>query len=345
MALKVELSAATRSNLLSLQTTASLINRTNGRLNTGLKVSSVIDDAVAFFQARSLSDRAEDFTAKKADIDQGISSIKTALEATSGVDSLLKQLKGVVLSAKSATSTERGALQLQYTELKRQIDQLAQDSSYQGLNLVNNSTSRLGISFSNLSASRIDVTAQRLTTATASAGASVSNYINFVSSTNSINYFLNSGSVGTAVFSTGTITQISGLVIFEASQFNIQFSTTSTLTTHGTWSHTDFTLGTGSYADYFNSVLDVYVSSIDSAISSVRGTAKTLGTNVAVLQTRLDFTTNYTNLQTEGAGKFTLADLNEEGANLVALQTRQQLGTQALAFAGQSEQSVLTLFR
>ena len=41
----------------------------------------------------------------------------------------------------------------------------------------------------------------------------------------------------------------------------------------------------------------------------------------------------------------TLADINEEAANLLALQTRQQLGIQALAFAGQAEQSVLGLFR
>jgi len=45
------------------------------------------------------------------------------------------------------------------------------------------------------------------------------------------------------------------------------------------------------------------------------------------------------------AGKLNLADLSEEGANLVALQTRQQLGINALSFAGQSEQSILSLFR
>ena len=46
-----------------------------------------------------------------------------------------------------------------------------------------------------------------------------------------------------------------------------------------------------------------------------------------------------------GAAKLTVADLNEEGANLLALQTRQQLGIQSLSFAGQSEQSILGLFR
>ena len=63
------------------------------------------------------------------------------------------------------------------------------------------------------------------------------------------------------------------------------------------------------------------------------------------MQTRLDFTAKYVNVLDDGSGKLTLADITEEGANLVALQTRQQLGINALAFAGQSEQSILALFR
>ena len=46
-----------------------------------------------------------------------------------------------------------------------------------------------------------------------------------------------------------------------------------------------------------------------------------------------------------GGDKLVLADITEEGANLVALQTRQQLGISALSFAGNSEQSILSLFR
>jgi len=45
-----------------------------------------------------------------------------------------------------------------------------------------------------------------------------------------------------------------------------------------------------------------------------------------------------------GAAKLTLADTNEEGANLLALQTRQSLGTTALSIAAQGEQNVLQLF-
>jgi flagellin-like hook-associated protein FlgL len=92
------------------------------------------------------------------------------------------------------------------------------------------------------------------------------------------------------------------------------------------------------------SLFDAVVDILDSAITTIRTNAATLGSNVSLLQTRLDFMTSYVNTLTGGSDKLTLADLNEEGANLVALQTRQQLATQTLAFAGQAEQAVLQLF-
>ena len=70
---EITLSAAVRDSLLSLQTTTKLINRTQGRLATGLAVENPIDDPIKFFQAKTLSDRAIDFNEKKAGIDQGIS--------------------------------------------------------------------------------------------------------------------------------------------------------------------------------------------------------------------------------------------------------------------------------
>jgi flagellin len=95
----------------------------------------------------------------------------------------------------------------------------------------------------------------------------------------------------------------------------------------------------------FTTELNSRIQNLDSALTTLRSRAQVLGSNVALLNTRLDFTKNYVNTLTAGAGKLTLADLNEEGANLLALQTRQQLGIQSLAFAGQSEQSILGLFR
>lgn len=92
------------------------------------------------------------------------------------------------------------------------------------------------------------------------------------------------------------------------------------------------------------STIDSLINDLDTALTSLRSNAQTLGTNISLLSTRLEFTENYVNTLEEGAGKLTLADLNEEGANLLALQTRQALGTQALAFSSQAEQAILQLF-
>ena len=66
---------------------------------------------------------------------------------------------------------------------------------------------------------------------------------------------------------------------------------------------------------------------------------------MATLNTRLEFTEDYVNTLTIGSDKMVLADINVEGANLLALQTRQQLGIQSLSLAAQAEASILRLFQ
>ncbi len=86
------------------------------------------------------------------------------------------------------------------------------------------------------------------------------------------------------------------------------------------------------------------VRAIDSALVTVRQAAQNFGTNSAQLQIRIDFTTNLINTLWGGAAELVNADLNEESANLLSLQTRQELGTVSLSIAQQSEQSILRLF-
>jgi flagellin len=93
-----------------------------------------------------------------------------------------------------------------------------------------------------------------------------------------------------------------------------------------------------------DSQINTALTALKSALTELRTNAATLGSNSTVLQTRLDFTTNIVNTLESGAGKLTLADLNEESANLLALQTRQQLGINSLSLAAQSERSILALF-
>jgi len=86
------------------------------------------------------------------------------------------------------------------------------------------------------------------------------------------------------------------------------------------------------------------LSALTSANSTLRNSASTLGQNLTTVQTRQSFTTNLINTLQDGAGDLTDADMNEESANMLALQTQQQLGTSSLSLASQAAQAVLKLF-
>jgi flagellin len=80
------------------------------------------------------------------------------------------------------------------------------------------------------------------------------------------------------------------------------------------------------------------------ALTTLRSFGSTLATSLSVIQTRETFTKSLVETLNEGSDKLTVADQNEEGAKLLALQTRQQLGITALSLASQSQQAVLRLF-
>jgi len=86
------------------------------------------------------------------------------------------------------------------------------------------------------------------------------------------------------------------------------------------------------------------IGELTSAINQLRAFSGELGNNYSIVMNRQDFTENLINILTEGADKLTLADMNEESANMLALQTRQQLAINALSLASQASQGVLKLF-
>ena len=93
-----------------------------------------------------------------------------------------------------------------------------------------------------------------------------------------------------------------------------------------------------------DSAINDVVNTLNAATNVLRQQASTFGGNLGVVEIRQDFTENLVNTLQTGASNLTLADTNEEGAKLLALQTRQQLGTTALSLANQAEQGVLRLF-
>ncbi|MGH1352417.1 MAG: flagellin [Methyloligellaceae bacterium] len=105
-------------------------------------------------------------------------------------------------------------------------------------------------------------------------------------------------------------------------------------------------LGISTADNNFQLDLDINnaLTELDTATNTLRSQATKFGSNLSVVETRQDFTKELINVLETGAANLTLADTNEEGANLLALQTRQQLSSTALSLASQADQNVLRLF-
>ena len=274
MADPINLSSSVRTNLLTLQRTSGFIADTQTRLSTGLRVNTALDDAAAFFTAKGLSDNATDFDALKSNIDLAISTIHTAIDGIDAISELVNQAKGLASNAKATGNTnERSTLAVQFNELLSQINTIANDSSFNGTNLLQASPDNLAVEFNTDNTSNLTITGLDSTTATSGINIAVA-----------------------------------------ANNFGL------------------------------NANIDTALTAISSALTTLRSNASTMGSRNTILSTRLEFTDNLVNTLEGGTGKLTLADLNEESANLLALQTRQQLGINSLALAAQSERSILALF-
>ena len=125
MADQVNLSGAVRTNLLGLQQTSGLAQRTDDRLSSGLRVRDPLDGAAEFFAARALSDRATDLTQTKDGVDQALSTIQAATSGLDAIGQLTQQAEGIALAARNTSDpNQRAALASQFNELRNQIDML-----------------------------------------------------------------------------------------------------------------------------------------------------------------------------------------------------------------------------
>ncbi|MBR9973105.1 flagellin [Magnetospirillum sulfuroxidans] len=157
----INLTAGARASLATQQSLASAATQRTQNLSTGKKVSRVTDDAVAFVAARALTDRSGDLAAVKDSVGQGVSTINAAQAGAEGVNSLLDQLKGIASAAiGSDNASERASLATQYNQVRGQIDSLAADSGYNGVNLLSASSSALTVAFSNNTGDNVTVAAQ-----------------------------------------------------------------------------------------------------------------------------------------------------------------------------------------
>ena len=176
-----------------------------------------------------------------------------------------------VVTAIIDPNSRRASLESDFNDLLKQIDALAQDASYNGVNLLDGDD--LQVIFNETGKSRLDITGVKFSS--------------------------------------------EGLGLGAVTQNDFQDD------------------------NKINETLEL----ISASLETLRSQASKFGSQLSVVETRQSFSKELINVLETGASNLTLADLNVEGANLTALQTRQSLSTTALSLAAQSEQNVLQLIR
>jgi flagellin-like hook-associated protein FlgL len=267
----IVLSAGVRSNLLNLQQTSDLITSTQTKLATGKRVNSALDNPTNFFTSQGLSNRAADLGALLDAMSTGINTIQAANNGITAITKLVQSAQSLASQAlQTSDTTVRAGLATQFDAIRTQVDQLAGDAGFNGINLLNG---------------------------------------------NNLTVVLNESGTS-SVTVTGVTDDAAGLSVAAAA---------------GSWAT--------------NANITAAQTDLTAALATLRSQAQSLGSNLSTVQIRQDFTKSMINTLKTGADSLTLADTNEEGANLLALQTRQQLSSTALSFAAQADRNVLRLFQ
>jgi len=377
----ITLSAGVRQNLLSLQQTASLLTTTQNRLATGKKVNSAFDNPTAFFTSQSLTNRASDLSNLLDQIGQATQTLNAANQGLTSLTSLIQQALSTAKQAQSSTEpvlgvdtgTLSGATTVGTAGAGNLVVAITGGSSYTiavaatdttASIIANfNGTSGLGsagaITATTDSAGHLQLSANPTNSFTVTADATTAGIgLTTSSSTNFTGTSTPNASRTTLQASYNSLlTQIdqlagdssyNGVNLLNGNNLKVVFNETSTssLTITGvTYNSAGLGLsqlsGVGFQSD---TTISTTIDSLNSALSTVRTQSETFGTNAATIQTRSDFTTNLINTLQTGSGNLVLADQNQESANLLTLQTRQQLSISALAISNQAQQAVLKLF-
>ncbi len=369
----VSLTSGMRSNLLSLQGTVDLLNRTQNRLSTGKKVNTAIDNPVSFFASQALNSRASVIDSLKDAMGQAVQTIAAADKGIKAITAMIEQAKGIAQSALSADTTAGDAHQTATITLSSIAAGTVLTIGGQGFTATDAGTPGAnefymgGTNVSDAEALAKAINDAAIGQYTASASGNIVTIRNSAAD-------VTAGNIVTAAGATAAFYAPSNELATLQAQFNTMRAQIDDLATDAGYkgknllssdsvlrsmtvkfegSHQLAVTGFDATTNGLNvaaaawtdaTSIETSITSLDKALTKLRQEASSLSGNLSIITVRQDFSNNMINTLTEGADKLTLADTNEEGANMLMLQTRQSLSTTALSLSAQAAQSVLRLF-
>lgn len=371
----ISLTASMRSNLLSLQQTQDLMDMTQERLSTGKKVNSAIDNPSSYYTAQSLTNRASDLNALLDSMGQGIQTIQAANEGIEAITDFVQQAKALANTARDNATVKGTTSSGTYTasdDIKNitvKIEGVADQNikvTLKGTDSLEQAAIKIATALNDGVKDAEGTVIGGFTATVENGQIKISNSKGIVANVSGTIFGITfNGEIGNSTRTTSMkqyneildqIDQLAkdsgykGVNLLQGNSLKVVFNEdrSSYLTINGTFADTsDEGLKISRAEDWTNpdnEAIDASISELENAITSLRNMASEFGNNYSIVENRENFTESLINVLEEGSDKLTLADMNEESANMLALQTRQQLAINSLSLASQAAQSVLSLF-
>lgn len=296
--------------LQNLNATNAMLERTQNRVSTGLKVGSAKDNGAIYAIATTQRAEMGAQDAVRQSLQRGQSIVDVALAAGDTVTTGLNELKSIAVALADAPKTYNAAgavtglgesgkkLVADFEAIVKEIHSALANANFDGVNVFKTQVNDLKVT-TNTGAANNTFTLK--STADAAAAADLA-----------------FGSAAATTGAAGTFNQASGAWAARAN------ATTGAAPT----------------------ALDDYsVTNVEAAITAFSSTLADLGTKSKSLDRQLTFVNKLQDSLEAGIGNLVDADLAKESAKLTALQTKQQLGVQALSIANSSSQILMSLFR
>lgn len=377
MSKDITLSAGVRQNLLSLQDIAQLTSTTQNRLASGKKVNTPLDNAVNYFTSSGLQSRASDLNSLLDAMGSAIQTVEAANNGMTSIATTIQSMQATLLQARQDASWQSTSYtfgvtatghtlsfsggSIGTTAVTVSLDTTGSiDTLDQVVNAINNTAGLIGkvkasndaghLRIQNLSTTALSVTGESGGTIDGNAGTDsiVGNSVrlNLVTQFNLLRDQLDKFAVDSS-FNDVNLLQgdVLKVVFNEMSTSALDIKAVDVNGNPITINSTNIGINAiqNSSLDS-NTSIDNLLSGLTVSLQNTRSLASNFGSNLSVVQNRQDFTRKMITTLKTGGDNLVIADTNEEGANMLALQTRQQLSITALSLANQSNQSVLRLF-
>ncbi|MGG7516277.1 flagellin [Allorhizobium undicola] len=310
--------------MAALQTLRSIdqnMQTTQARISSGYKVETAADNAAYWSIATTMRSDNQALQTVQDALGLAASKSDTAYTGLESAVDVVSEIKSKLVAAREP-GVDKEKINAEISELKNQLESIAESASFSGENWLYNEgstdpgTKEMVGSFNRASDGSVSVTTLKFNT---------ENSV-LIDTYNAERGILTRSTLAT--YSTGTTTTTGSYYLLNAD------STTSS-------SATEITLTT-SMSD---SDLDGMISAVDTMLQTLTDSASTLGAISSRIDMQNNFVADLSDTIETGVGRLVDADMNEESTKIKALQTQQQLGIQALSIANTNAESILKLFQ